>query len=199
MFITFEGTEGAGKSTQIKLLCSYLLSKKRTVLQTVEPGGTGLGAEIRDLLLHTQYSATPQAETLLYMASRAQLVDEVLRPALKAGHVVICDRWLDATVAYQGYGSGVDVKWIERLGQDITQGIMPDLTFFLDLPVGTGLERARKRGKPDRIESRARAFHDRVRRGYLDLVRRHKRFRRIPVTTIETTQKLIREQVDRVL
>ena len=199
MFITFEGTEGAGKSTQIKLLCGYLRSRKKRVLQTVEPGGTGLGAEIRDLLLHTRHPATPQTETLLYMASRAQLAEEVLRPALKARKVVICDRWLDATVAYQGYGSGVDVKWIERLGRDITRGLVPDLTFFLDLPVKTGLQRARKRGKPDRIESRAETFHQRVYKGYCALARRHRRFRCIPVTTVEETQALIRRHVDRVL
>lgn len=199
MFVTFEGTEGAGKSTQIRLLIDYLRrERKADVVHAVEPGGTPLGRKIRRLLLHSEDPIAPRTEALLYMASRAELVDEVIRPALKRRSIVICDRWLDATVAYQGYGSGVDVRWIERLGRDVTGGLQPTISFFLDVPVRTGLKRVRQRGALDRIESRAASFHDRVRAGYLALVRRHRRFRRIPVTSVEETHRLIREAVDRV-
>ncbi len=200
MFITFEGTEGAGKSTQIQLLCEYLAKKKRPVAVTLEPGGTELGLRIRQILLSSSYPILPTTETLLYMASRAQLVDEVVAPALKAGKIVICDRWVDATIAYQGYGSGVDLKLIRALARMVTRGIRPDLTLFLDLDVRTGLKRVVSRGEPDRIEKRALSFHEKVRRGYLELARRFpKRIRRIPVTTVEETQARIREAVNRVL
>lgn len=200
MFITFEGTEGAGKSTQIRLLSEYLTKKKLPVAVTLEPGGTELGLRIRQILLSSSYPILPTTETLLYMASRAQLVDEVIAPALQSGKIVICDRWVDATVAYQGHGSGVDMKLILQLAREVTRGLTPDLTFFLDLDVRTGLKRVASRGEPDRIESRALSFHEKVRRGYLALARRHrKRIRRIPVTSVDETQTLIREAVDRVL
>ena len=163
MFITLEGTEGCGKSTQAALLCEYLKKSRRRFFKTVEPGGTELGQAIRKLLLEASYSISPEAETLLYMASRAHLVREVIQPKLKAGNIVVCDRWLDATVAYQGYGLGVDLKWIKAVAKEVTQGLEPDLTLFLDLPVRQGLERARKRGKPDRIENRNLNFHKKVR------------------------------------
>lgn len=199
LFITLEGTEGCGKSTQSALLCDYLQKKRRKVFKTLEPGGTELGLAIRKLLLGARYSISPEAETLLYMASRAHLVREVIRPQLKAGKIVICDRWLDATVAYQGYGLGVDLAWIDAVAKEVTQGLKPDLTLFLDLPVKQGLERARKRGKPDRIEKRHLSFHEKVRKGYLALARKHRRIARIPVTTVEETQAMIRRAVDRVL
>jgi len=200
MFITFEGTEGAGKSTQIRLLCEYLKKKKLKILQTFEPGGTELGQAIRRLLLEATHPISSETETLLYMASRAQLVSEVIAPALKERKIVICDRWVDATLAYQGYGLGVDLGFIKSLAERVTRGLEPDLTLFLDLDVRTGLERALSRGKPDRIESRARVFHQRVRKGYLALAKKNpKRIRRISVTTVEQTQQLIREAVDHVL
>lgn len=199
MFITFEGTEGSGKSTQCRLLCDFLRRRGHKVLRAAEPGGTRLSRALRRLLLRARFPIGAEAETLLYMASRAELVREVLRPALRRRKIVVCDRWLDATFAYQGYGLGVDPRWIEAVAQPITRGLRPDLTLFLDVPLGTGLARARRRGTPDRIERRALKFHERVRRGYLALERKHRRIVRIPVTAFAETQARIREAVLRVL
>ena len=133
------------------------------------------------------------------MASRSELVDKVILPALKEGKVVVSDRWLDATIAYQGYGLGVDTQWIVSLGKKATQGLRPDLTLFLDLPVQTGLRRIKARGHLDRIEKRSLAFHKRVRQGYLALAKKENRIVRIPVTTIEKTHQAIQKEVHRVL
>jgi dTMP kinase len=199
LFITFEGTEGTGKSTQIELLEIFLKDRGHKVLRTFEPGGTELGTYVREILLHAKCPLSPEAETLLYMASRAQIVDEVIAPALREGRVVLSDRWLDATVAYQGYGLGVDRRWIDAVARKAVRGLRPDLTLFLDLDVRTGLKRAIGRGKPDRVERRKVEFHERVRRGYFALARRERRIRRVPVTTVEETQARIRREVERVL
>ncbi len=199
MFITFEGTEGSGKSTHIRLLAQHLKEKGLDVLETAEPGGTELGARVRALLLEAPYPISPEAETLLYMASRANLVREVIRPALKARKIVLCDRWLDATIAYQGYGLGIDVAWIRAVARKVTGGLEPDLTFFLDVAVETGLKRVEGRGKLDRIEKRTLAFHKKVRAGYLALARKHRRIRTIPVTSLPETQELIRREAGHVL
>jgi dTMP kinase len=153
LFITFEGFEGSGKSTHIKLLANFLKNKGRSVLVLHEPGSTKVGEEIRRILLDKNNKRLlPKAELLLYLAVRAQLVQEKIAPSLKAGRIVLCDRFHDATVAYQGYGLGLDTKMIESLRKFVTGGISPDLTILLDIDIKEGLRRA---GRKDRIEARS--------------------------------------------
>lgn len=183
ILITLEGNEGCGKSTQIKLLCDSLKKSGYSVFLTREPGGTRVSDGIRQVLLDNKNKGmSPVCETLLYMASRAQLVEEIVLPALKKGKVVLCDRWLDATLAYQGFGGGVDLKWIRSLGAEVTRGVTPALSLFLDLPLETGLRRARARKKADRMEMKDLAFHKRVRQGYLYISKAEpRRFKRVAV------------------
>lgn len=170
LLITFEGSEGSGKSTQIELTRRYLVQKGYTVLSLREPGGVGISEKIREILLDVGNTAMGErCETLLYMAARAQLVDEAIVPAMAAGRIVVCDRFLDSTVAYQGYGSGINIDFIKRVGSFATQGLKPDLTFFLDIDVQKGLSRIKR--EKDRIERRAIDYHNRVRRGYRELAR----------------------------
>jgi dTMP kinase len=177
LFITFEGIEGCGKTTQIGLLTSFLKSLQRPFLLTREPGGTEVGDQIRQILLSSKnVGIEPLAELYLYAAARAQHLRQVISPALREGKVVICDRFADATLAYQGYGRGVDRAWIEEIHARTMGDIKPDLTFLLDLPVEEGLRRALKRMekdpvKEDRFEKEALDFHRRVREGYLVLAR----------------------------
>jgi dTMP kinase len=169
-FITFEGVEGSGKSTQIALLHAWLAEQGRGVLVTREPGGTPVAEAVRGILLdpaHTGMSGA--AELLLYAAARADHVHRVIRPALEAGNVVLCDRYVDSTLAYQGHARGLGEDAIRRLHDLGTGGLWPGLTFVLDLPAAAGLERARTRGRRDRIEREALDFHERVRAGFLQL------------------------------
>ncbi len=169
-FITFEGSEGCGKSTQSKLLSRYLKANGYDVVYLREPGGTKISEKIRKILLDARNTGMDaQCEMLLYMASRAQIVSEIIKPSLKQGKIVICDRFLDSTLAYQGYGLGMDKTLIRSIGYFATGGIKPDLTIFLDLPVEKGLS-VRSRAK-DRIEQRSIDYHKRVRRGYLMLAK----------------------------
>jgi dTMP kinase len=178
MFITFEGIEGSGKSTQIVLLANYLKSHGNRVVLTREPGGTPIGDQIRKILLDpANKSLDPAAELLLYAASRAQHLSEVILPALAAGSIVLCDRFSDATLAYQGYGRGLDRKMIRELDRIVTAGMRPDLTLLLDIDAAAGLARARGRNNSRGLEAEARfeneeiAFHERVRQGYLALAK----------------------------
>jgi dTMP kinase len=177
LFITFEGIEGCGKTTQIGLLISYLKSLHRPFLLTREPGGTKVGDQIRLILLSSEnVGIEPMAELYLYAAARVQHLRQIISPALKEGKVVICDRFLDATLAYQGYGRGLDLAWIEEIHAQTMEKVKPDRTFLLDLPVEEGLRRAVKRMekdpvKEDRFEKEALEFHRRVREGYLLLAR----------------------------
>jgi len=172
LFITFEGGEGSGKTTQLKALLAGLRGSGTEAVETRDPGGTAVGKQIRELLLEreqTRMEAT--AELFLYEASRAQLVAEVIRPALGQGRVVLCDRFCDSTVAYQGYGRGLDRGLIAHLNAVATDGLAPDLTFLLDLDPALGLERATQRGlqlrqRQDRMERELLEFHQRVRDGY---------------------------------
>ncbi len=199
LFIVFEGIEGSGKSTQAALIEKYLKRKGRAVLMTREPGGTPFGTKIREILLNGKDRLRPETETLLYMASRSELVERVIAPALKAGTIVICDRWLDATLAYQGYGSGVDLKWIRLLARNVVRGVRPDATIFLTLPAKEGLRRAKKRGALDKIESRALAFHQRVEAGYRRLTRSGRRAHVVVPGTIEETHASVRKIIDRLI
>ena len=199
-FITFEGSEGSGKSTQSGLLFRYLKSKRKKVLHIREPGGVKISEKIRGILLDAKNIGMDDiCETLLYMAARAQLVKEVIAPALKKGMIVICDRFLDSTVAYQGYGNGVDVGFIKYLGKFATRGIAPDLTFVFDLGVKKGLSRTGK--VKDRIEQRSLEYHNRVRSGYLTLARREsKRVKIISADGSKTEiQNIIRSHVSHLL
>ncbi len=168
-FITFEGSEGCGKSTQSEMLFAYLKARGFSVVYLREPGGVKLSEAIRGLLLDPKSTICPQAETLLYMAARAQVVEEIIKPALAAGKTVVCDRFLDSTIAYQGFGLGIDIKLIKTLGNFATQGIKPDLTVFLDLPVKAGLKH--RQDCCDRIEQRCLSYHEKVRKGYLRLAK----------------------------
>lgn len=175
-FITFEGIEGSGKTTQIRLLAMRLEQRGFEVLHTREPGGCQIADKIRKILLHPDNSAmVSRAELLLYAAARAQHVEEIVRPALRAGKVVLCDRFTDATLAYQGDGRGLDRHLIKQLNQLSTGGCGPDLTLLFDLPVATGLGRAKKRelesddSSEGRFEREQLEFHQRIRDGYLTL------------------------------
>ena len=178
-FITIEGIEGSGKSTQMGLLSEHLEKKGMEVVALREPGGTALGDSIRSILLNSGGSKiVSEAELLLYEASRAQLVKLVIRPALEAGKTVICDRFTDSTVAYQGYGRGLDIDAINLINHSATGGLTPDVTLLIDLDPGEGLRRAwsrisRKEGeKEDRFEKEDIPFHRRVRAGYLKIAGR---------------------------
>lgn len=171
-FITFEGPEGSGKSTQIRLLAAALERQGARVLVTREPGGTEIGNAVRAILLnrrHTEMSI--RAETLLFNAARAQIVDQVIRPALAAGQTVLCDRYADSTLAYQGYGHGQPLEPLRRLVEYATGGLVPDLTIYLDIDVREGLRRKQTGAAEEwnRIEEKTLAYHQEVRRGYLAL------------------------------
>ena len=169
--ITFEGPEGSGKSTQGRLLVGYLKAKGRKAIFLREPGGTRLSEKIRRILLDkSNKRICPLSEMLLYMAARAQLIQEVIKPALRKGYYVICDRFLDSTITYQGWGLGVDLPLIKYLGDYVTSQITPELTIFLDVAIKQGLRSCGRR--LDRIEQRPFAYHQRVRRGYLKLAAR---------------------------
>ncbi len=169
LFITFEGGEGCGKSTQSRRLYRRLLKIAVPVLLIHEPGVTALGKKIRHLLKWSEdLKISPMAELLLFNAARAQLVAEVIQPRLEKGTVVICDRYADSTTAYQGYGRGLDLEVVGAANRIGTQGIMPDLTVLLDIPVEEGLAR-KKDKKSDRFETENKDFHQRVREGYLKL------------------------------
>ncbi|HXS74288.1 MAG TPA: dTMP kinase [Rhodanobacteraceae bacterium] len=166
--ITLEGGEGAGKSTLLQGLRAHLAGIGIDVLQTREPGGTPLGESIRALVLDArQHGMSAQSEALLMFAARAQLVREVLQPALGAGRWVLCDRYTDASYAYQGGGRGLDMQMLARLETIATEGLKPDLTLLLDLPVTHGRARASGRGEADRIEREEDGFFERVRAAYL--------------------------------
>lgn len=177
LFITFEGIEGCGKTTQLIKLSNHLKWQKHHVVEAREPGGTVIGDSIRSILLNPIYKEmSPLCELFLYEASRIQLLTEVIRPALIQEAIVLCDRFTDSTLAYQGYGRGICLEIIEELNKIASFGIMPQLTFLFDLPVEEGFRRVAQRrypkgedGKEDRLEQEDLPFHQRIREGFLDL------------------------------
>lgn len=186
-FVTLEGPEGAGKTTQVKLLAKELERLKIPHLVTRDPGGTALGKQIRRILLAPGMNVAPMTELLLYQADRAQHVEELIRPALKEGKLVICDRYIDSTVAYQGYGRQIDLKLIDQLNQMSTGGLKPVVTILFDLPSEDGLARLHPGGH-DRIEREAITFHQRVRQGYHTLAGKEPdRFRILDASKALTT------------
>ncbi|MBI3957387.1 MAG: dTMP kinase [Chloroflexi bacterium] len=173
MFITFEGPEGSGKTTQIRLLAEWLGKQGWGVVTTREPGGTRIGNGIRSLLLDVDHTEmTPRTETLLFNAARAQIVHEVIRPALQAGQIVLCDRFADSTLAYQGYGYGQDRAELGRLIRYATGGLTPDLTLYLDVHPEVGLVRKQSGAGQEwnRLDARTVAFHRAVQTGYAELI-----------------------------
>jgi dTMP kinase len=170
MFITLEGPEGSGKTTQIKALEEHLRSQGRDVVTTREPGGTPIGDQVRAVLTNLENTAMqPRTEILLFLAARAQLVEEVIRPQTLAGKLVISDRYADSTLAYQGYGHGYDRALLRQLLEFATGCLWPDLTLLLDVDPEIGLKRKKTGGEWNRLDAYAVAFHQRVRAGYLEL------------------------------
>lgn len=172
MFIVIEGIEGSGKTTLMRGLVERLEMAGRDVLVTREPGGTAMGNAVRGIFLDRTLTIEPLAEAFLVSAARAQHVDEAIRPALAAGRLVLCDRFTDSTLAYQGYGRGLDLAALQQLCDTAAGGLQPDITLLLDLPVDVAHTRMNERSYSlDRIESQDAAFHERVRQGYLTLAR----------------------------
>jgi dTMP kinase len=207
-FITFEGIEGSGKSTQILLLANHLKKTGADVQLTREPGGTPIGDQVRKILLHPDHTALDaKAELLLYAASRAQHLREVILPALARGAVVLCDRFSDATLAYQGYGRGLDIEIIRALDRIVTAGMRPDLTLLFDIDAAGGVGRAHGRNSSRGLEAEARfeneqlEFHERVRQGYLALMRQEPdRIRIVDASPPpEEVQRAVRRIVDALL
>lgn len=197
LFITFEGPDGSGKTTQARLLVEYLQACGYPVIYTREPGGTEISEQIRQVILSTRNKAMQsQAEVLLFSAARAQIVAELIRPALAAGKIVICDRYADSTMAYQGYGLGLDLDALRAITRFATGGLVPALTFYVDVPAEIGLAR-RHRGETNRLDQKDVAYHTRVRNGYLELAKAEpQRFIVIDGTrTIDAVQQEIRARL----
>jgi dTMP kinase len=207
LFITFEGPDGSGKTTQIKLVAEHLQALGRDVLVTREPGGTSIGDQIR-VVLHDVKNAEMACETefLLYSASRAQLVRQVIKPHLGRGGVVLCDRFADSSMAYQGYGRELDLAAVRLITQFATEGLVPNLTVYLDLPVEVGIERkqvahAAQAGEWNRLDQQSVDFHRRVRRGYLHMAQADPdRWLVVDAAqSIDDTQAVIRKRLETLL
>jgi len=197
-FITVEGSEGVGKSSNLEFINEYLISKGKTVIRTREPGGTAIAETIRDLLLDAkQTSISVDTELLLMFAARAQHLSELIIPALERGDWVLCDRFTDATYAYQGGGRGIDPPRISVLENWVQGSLRPDHTLLLDMPVAAGLERAGKRSVPDRFEQEQLSFFERVRQTYLEQVQKDKE--RFFVINAEPALEKVQKQIKTVL
>ena len=197
-FISLEGPDGCGKSTQARLLADWLREEGFDVVHTREPGGGALSEALRRIILDPQHQISPLAELFLYEASRAQHTDEIIRPALEAGKVVVSERYTDATLAYQGFGRRLDLESIRELNEVATGGLAPDLTVVLDIPVEEGLRRARRikeNGSGDRLEREKYSFHARVREGYFAIARREPR--RVRIVSAKGGIEEVRERVRR--
>ena len=197
LFITFEGADGCGKTTQIELLNKYLQENGRSTLLTREPGAKGLGVKLREILLNYDGEVSPQCESFLFLADRAQHIDCIIKPALKEGKIILCDRHTDSTVAYQGYGRGLDLERINMLNNIATSGLKPDLTIVFDVDVETSMQRVGK--EKDRMESAGVEFFNKVRQGYLEIAKQEPT--RVKVInssdTIENIHKQVLELVEK--
>ena len=202
LFITFEGGDGSGKSTQAELLSAWLAESGHTVVRSREPGGTELGLELREIVLHRRGHIAPRAEALIYAADRAHNIATKVRPAVERGEIVIQDRYFDSSVAYQGLGRVLDPTEVRNLSLWATEGFLPDLTILLDLDETIGRERLDDADKPyDRLEAEEGGFHARVRAGFLELAAAEpERFLVLPATnTVEWIATAIRERVTSLL
>ncbi len=195
MFITFEGIDYSGKTTQAKMLIRRLRQMEMPVVYVREPGGTKISEAIRDILLdHRNREMHPHTELLLYMAARSQIVQEIIKPAIQAGKVVVCDRYIDSSVAYQGYGRGIDLEWVYRLNDFATEHLKPDITFLLDLsPERAAERRQRKARRQDRMESEALEFYSNIRKGYRKLAEAEPR--RVMILDAELPRDQIHQQI----
>lgn len=191
LFITFEGADGCGKSTQLNMLADYLTKKGFEVIVTREPGAKGLGEKIREILLNYDGPVSDRCESFLFLADRAQHIDMIVNPAVKAGKIVLCDRHTDSTVAYQGYGRQLPLDRIKMLNEIAVNGRHPDLTFVFDIDVETSMKRVGD--DKDRMESAGKEFHNRVRYGYLEIAKQEpKRVKVLDATkTIDEISKLV--------
>lgn len=197
LFITFEGADGCGKTTQIELLDKYLRENGFETLLTREPGAKGLGVKLREILLNYDGEVSPVAESFLFLADRAQHVDCIIKPALKEGKIILCDRHTDSTVAYQGYGRNLDLDRINYLNNIATSGLKPDLTIVFDIDVETSMSRVGK--NKDRMESSGVEFFNRVREGYLEIAKKEPQRVRVinSSDTIENIHKKVVELVEK--
>lgn len=195
LFITFEGADGCGKTTQMSMLADYLKSKGYNVVLTREPGAKGLGEKVREILLNYDGEVSDRCESFLFLADRAQNIDIIVEPAVKEGKIVLCDRHIDSTVAYQGYGRGLNIERINMLNNLATNGRKPDLTFVFDIDVETSMKRVGK--EKDRMESAGIEFHNRVRNGYLELAKQEPN--RIKVIDASKSIEEIHEKVVKII
>ena len=193
-FITFEGIDGAGKSTQLAWVKELLVKRGIAVTVTREPGGTSLGERLREILLHSEDAVLPETEALLMFAARREHIDKVITPALERGEVVLCDRFTDATIAYQGGGSGVDIAKLESLERWVQGELQPDLTLYFDLPVEVAKERINDLRKSDRFERETDGFFERVRLAYLARARSHPQ--RVHVIDANASPEVINKQLE---
>lgn len=195
LFVTFEGADGCGKTTQQMLAADYLKNKGYEVLITREPGAKGLGEKLREILLNYQGPVSERCESLLFLADRAQHVDNMILPAVEKGQIVLCDRYTDSTVAYQGYGRQQNLVRINKLNDFATNFLKPDLTFVFDIDVETSMQRVGN--EKDRLESEGKEFHNRVRNGYLEIAKQEPE--RIKVIDASMSIDEIHEEVVNIL
>ena len=200
-FITFEGTEGSGKSTQMKLLCERLRQDGQETVLTREPGGCELAEKVRGLLLDGKSEISPLAELLLFEGARAQHVSEIIRPELEKGNIVICDRFIHSTIAYQGYARGLNIGLVQSLNEIAVQGCYPDLTIFLHIEPDLSFERKGGMDKGDRMEMQGLEFHHEVSRGFEEISSQNKNFIMLDVAgctkyeTAETVYRLVKDKL----
>lgn len=199
LFITFEGADGCGKTTQMKLLAEHLKNNGYEVVLTREPGGKGLGEKVREILLNYDGEVSDRCESFLFLADRAQNIDIIVNPAVNNGKIVLCDRHIDSTVAYQGYGRGLDLKRIKMLNDIATNGRKPDLTIVFDIDVETSMKRVGS--EKDRMESAGIEFHNKVRNGYLEIAKEEPERIKVvnAVQSIETVFEDVKQIVKNIL
>ena len=195
-FITFEGIEGAGKSTQSVMLHNYLIEKNKKVILTKEPGGTETGKKIRQILLsHSDEIFPPLAELFLYEADRNFHIHNLIKPKIDQGYTVICDRFTDSTLAYQGYARGLDIDFVKEINSIASEGIKPDITFLIDIPVEEGLKRIQIIREKDRMEKEEIDFHKKLREGFLKIAE-EERDRIVVLNGLEPPEKIFRQVIE---